>query len=166
MKKLIFPLFLLAFAISSCTSVNDHSKENLALIENYIQAVQNLDHDAMANILDENYLGLGPSFRDSIGKEEAVINWQKNVDELYEKIEYIRSRNAAIIVDSGENKGDWVANWAELHITYKDDRGKVVIWANSIYEIANNKIVKSYTFYNEADVLEQLGYVFINPNNL
>jgi hypothetical protein len=38
--------------------------------------------------------------------------------------------------------------------------------ANTIYQIKDNKIVKSYTFYNEADVLEQLGYVFINPNDL
>ena len=29
--------------------------------------------------------------------------------------------------------------------------------------VANGKIVKSYTFYNEADALEQLGYIFINP---
>ena len=30
----------------------------------------------------------------------------------------------------------------------------------------NGKIIKSLTFYNEADALEQLGYVFINPEDL
>ena len=53
-----------------------------------------------------------------------------------------------------------------IKITYKDDRGAVTIWANTIYQIENEKIVKSFTFYNEADALRQLGYVFINPNDL
>ncbi len=166
MKNLIFPLLLFAIALSSCTNDSGHSKENLALVESYIKAVENLDHDAMENLLDDNYLGLGPSYGDTIGKAQAVINWKENVDNLYEKIEYTRSRNASVVISSGENQGDWVANWAELHITYKDDRGKVIIWANSIYQVENQKIVKSYTFYNEADALEQLGYVFINPNDL
>lgn len=166
MKKLIFPLVLITFAMYGCSSGSDHSEENIALVEKYIQAVEDLDHDAMENLLDDNYLGLGPSYGDSIGKAQAVINWKENVDNLYEKIDYTRSRNAAVVISSGENQGDWVTNWAELHITYKDDRGTVIIWANSIYQIENDKIVKSYTFYNEADALEQLGYVFINPNDL
>ena len=165
MKKLAFTLLLLPY-VMSCTSVGNHSAENLALIENYIQAVENLDHDAMASILDENYIGIGPSFGDSIRKAQAVENWTYNVENLYEKIDYTRSRNAAITITSGENQGDWISNWAELYITYKDGKGTVAIWANSIYQIENDKIVKSYTFYNEADALRQMGYVFINPNDL
>ncbi len=66
----------------------------------------------------------------------------------------------------GPNKGDWVSNWVELEITYKHEGDKVVIWANTIYLIEGDKIIKSYTFYNEADALEQLGYVFINREKL
>lgn len=166
MNKLIYLLCFLSFAICSCTSMNDNSEANLALIENYIKAVENLDHDAMASSLADNYIGIGPSYGDSIGKTQAIENWIQNVDNLYEKIEYKRSKNAAIKIVSGDNQGDWIANWAELSITYKDERAGVKIWANSIYQIENNKIVKSYTFYNEADALRQLGYVFINPNDL
>ena len=54
-----------------------------------------------------------------------------------------------------------MSNWAELQIKYKDGEN-VIVLVNSIYLIENDKIVKSFTFYNEADVLEQLGYVFIN----
>jgi hypothetical protein len=49
---------------------------------------------------------------------------------------------------------------------YKKDQKEVTVWTNTVYKIENNKITKSFTFYNEADVLEQLGYVFINPDNL
>lgn len=166
MKRLVFSLLLLPVVISSCSSVNDLSNENLALIESYIQAVENLDYETMTFLLDEDHLGLGPSFGDSIGKAQAVENWKHNVENLYEKIDYTLSRNAAITITSGENQGDWITNWAELYITYKDNRGAVAIWADSIYQIKNDMIVKSYTFYNEADALEQLCNVFINPNDL
>jgi hypothetical protein len=122
MKKLALLLLFLPF-VMSCSSVSNHSEENLALIEKYVQAVENLDHDMMASLLDENYLGLGPSYGDSIRKEQAVENWKYNVDNLYEKIDYTRSRNAAITITSGENQGEWISNWAELFITYKDNRG-------------------------------------------
>jgi hypothetical protein len=166
MKKTLIILTITLFALIGCESGSDHSKENLALIQNYIDAVENLDYDTMDSVLDENYLGLGPSYGDSIGKSDAISNWKHNVETLYEKIEYVRSRNAAITIVTGDNQGDWISNWAELHITYKNDGGSVIIWANSIYQIQNDKIVKSFTFYNEADALDQLGYVFVDPNTL
>lgn len=75
-------------------------------------------------------------------------------------------KNTYLPITDGPNKGDWVANWAELKIDYKHGKGSVTIWANSNYRVENGKIVESLTFYNEADVLRQLGYEFINRNDL
>lgn len=165
MKKSLLLLGLLS-TLFACNSGNKVSQANIELIENYITAVEGMDTDAMNAYLAEDYVGLGPSYGDTINKMGAVENWKKNVEQLYEKIEYKRSRNVPTNVDSGENQGDWVSNWAELEITFRDNRGTVTIWTNTIYQIADGKIVKSYTFYNEADALRQLGYVFINPNDL
>ncbi|WP_417875104.1 hypothetical protein [Xanthomarina gelatinilytica] len=164
MKKIILILALGSFVLS-CNSEVDNSEKNLSLISNYITAVENMDFDSMDVYLHDRYLGLGPSYGDSINKAQAIANWKSNIDNLYKKIHYDKSRNAAIKISTGENQGEWVANWAELKIDYKNDKGSVIIWANSIYQIVDNKIIKSYTFYNEADALEQLGYVFLNPNN-
>jgi hypothetical protein len=106
---------------------------------------------------------MGPSYGDSIGKLEAVANWQWSVENLYEKIQYTRSKFAAVTIPDGDNKGEWVANWAEMNITFKDGAGSVTVWANSNYLIENGKIKRSITFYNEADVLRQLGYIIILP---
>ena len=165
MKKLLFVLAILLTMIS-CTVQNKNADANTALIENYVKAVQGLDYDIMESILDDNYVGYGPSFNDSINKELAVSNWKSNIENLYESITYNESRNLAQFVEKGKNSGEWVSNWAELSIVYKKDKKKVSLMTNTIYKIENGKIVKSYTFYNEADVLEQLGYVFINPNDL
>ena len=159
-------IFIVIGSLVACDQSSGTDAANIAVVEKYIQAVESEDYEAMASLLDDDYLGLGPSVYDSIGKTAALENWQENIANLYEKIDYQRSQIAPVNILTGPNQGAWVANWAQLQITYKDDRGSVIIWANTNYKVENNKIVKSFSFYNEADVLRQLGYVFINPNEL
>ena len=164
MKKLLFTIVV---GILSYSCVHEPSvKNNVELIDRYVQAVEELDYKTMEDLLAEDYIGLGPSYGDSIKKPEAIANLKKNIEDLYESIDYERSRNLAVTVPDGPDQGEWVSNWAELTIVYKGSQKPVKIWANSIYKIDQGKIVKSMTFYNEADVLEQLGYVFINPADL
>lgn len=164
--KLMNILFVLLLAASfiMCSTVNDHSEKNVALIDNYVKAVEKLDYEFMKTLLHDDYLGIGPSYGDSVNKIEAAENWKNYVENLYKKIEYKHSRSFAIDVDEGENQGEWVSNWAELYIEFQNEVESVTIWANTIYQIQDGKIIKSYTFYNEADALRQLGYVFIDPN--
>jgi len=164
MKKFII-IFALIPLLFGC-STKDRSAQNIALVEKYIQSVENLDYQLMGSLLSEDYYGYGPSYGDSIGKEDAIINWRYNVENLYKSVDYSKSRNAAITIENGDNKGEWVSNWGELDIVYKENNKKIKIWANTIYRIEGDKIVKSYTFYNEADVLKQLGFVFVDINHL
>ncbi|MEJ2162915.1 MAG: nuclear transport factor 2 family protein [Robiginitalea sp.] len=162
MKKYLF-LTLLPLIISCGGSTNHEA--NINVVKDYVEAVEKLDHNAMENLLADTYVGYGPSFGDTIYREAAVAGWKSNVENLYEGIKYTRSQFAGLTIADGPNKGDWVANWAELKITYKNG-DMATIWVNTSYKIEQGKIVKTFAFYNEADVLEQLGYVFINPNNL
>ncbi|RLD82128.1 MAG: hypothetical protein DRJ07_08510 [Bacteroidetes bacterium] len=166
MKKIGLTLLLLIVVLSSCSTTDQNLEKNKILVEKYVTAVENMDTATMELLLADNYEGFGPSVNDNIDKKGAIESWKENVENLYESIHYSKSRVIAVNVPDGENKGEWVSNWAELKIVYKKDKKEVIIWANTIYQIEKNMIVKSYTFYNEADVLEQLGYVFINPNNL
>ena len=165
MKSLLIVLLASIFLIG-CNNHQKSTEKNALLIEEYVKAVETEDYDMMSSLLHENYMGYGPSINDSLSKVEALANWQVNSDKLYEKIRYQASRNIGINITTGKNQGEWVSTWAQLEITYEGERGSVVIWANTIYLIENSKILKSYTFYNEADALKQLGYVFIDPNDL
>lgn len=158
MKKIGF-LLLLSTIIVSCNQQSNISIENEGLINKYVIAVEQNDVATMESLLAEDYVGLGPSVNDSINKKGVIDNWQYNMTNLYESIHYQKSRIISVNVPDGENKGEWVSNWAELTIKYKSGE-EAIIWVNSVYEIENNQIVKSYTFYNEADVYRQLGYVF------
>lgn len=162
MKQLIL-FAALSFIFVSCSAPSDKTKtENLALVKKYLEAVENKDAESMSSLLADSYKGYGPSVGDSTNKEEAIKNWKYNSENLYESIKYTRFQNIAVTVKEGEEAqpGDWVANWAYLTIKYKDGRGPVNVWLNAVYKIENGKIVQSRTFYNEADVLRQLGYEF------
>ena len=151
--------------IISCSSPARQAEEDIALIESYVEAVENLDYQAMESYLADAYTGFGPSYGDSIDKAGALENWRYNVEHLYEEIDYRRSRSVAVTVSSGENRGEWVSNWAELYIRYRNGAGEVTIMANTIYRIEDRKIIRSYTFYNEADALRQLGYTISAPGD-
>ncbi len=160
MKKIVAIVIATSLFMIGCTNNQKTDTVNLALIEKYVKSVENLEFETMESILDDNYIGYGPSINDSINKTQTLSNWKFNVENLYEKIKYNKSRNSTVLVPDGDNQGNWVSNWAELNIVFKGGEEEVTIWANTIYQIKNGKIVKSYSFYNEADVLEQLGFSY------
>jgi ketosteroid isomerase-like protein len=162
MKQLIV-LALISLSLFACTSsAEKKEKANLAIAKKYMQAVETKDVALMDSLLADNYIGYGPSIGDSTNKEEALLSWEYNTENLYESIEYTHHQELAVTVKEGRAKGDWVLNWAYLTIKYKDGRGPVNTWLNVVYVIENGEIIMSRTFYNEADVLRQLNYS-INP---
>jgi hypothetical protein len=165
MKNNIIFTIILVFLMGCNNSSDQIHKDNLALVEKYIKAVEELDYSSMEQYLDDSYIGVGPSYGDTINKAEAIENWQFLVENLYEKIKYNKSRMAPVYLPDGENKGYWVTDWAELNIKYQDG-DEITIWANSSYQIEGGKIVKSLTLYNEADALRQMGYIIIPESEL
>ena len=142
-------------------SCNDNSQANQEIVDKYVTAVQQLDYQEALDQLADDYIGYGPSVGDSIYKDQVESSMKYNIENIYESIEYKKSRSLAVHIPDGDNKGEWVSHWARLHINYQDGNSAEIM-ANSIYQLEGGKIIKSYTFYNEADVLEQLGYVFVN----
>ncbi len=166
MKQLIINASFILLLISCNSSAEKTKTENLALAKKYMAAVESSDMATMGELLADNYIGYGPSDGDSVNKEEAIKNWKYNAENIYSSIKYSRHLNIAVTINEGEEtmQGDWVSNWALLDIKYKDGRGPVHVWVNAVYKIEKGKIAHSRTFYNEADVLRQLGYEFAMPN--
>ena len=162
MKQLIL-LATISISLFACTSsAEKKEKENLAIAKKYMMAVETKNVEVMDSLLADNYIGYGPSVGDSINKEDALLNFKDNAENLYDSFKYTRHKEIAVTVKEGEAMGDWVLNWAYLTIKYKVGDVPVNLWVNVVYRIENGKIVHSRTFYNEADVLRQLRYS-INP---
>jgi hypothetical protein len=163
MKQLIV-LAITGIFLAGCTSpAEKKERENLAIAQKYMKAVETKNILVIDSLLADNYMGYGPSINDSINKEGAVLNTKFLMENFYESFEYTRHKEVAVTVKEGEVAGDWVLNWAYLTIKFKDGRGPVHVWVNIVYRIENGKIVHSRTFYDEADVLRQLGYTMEPP---
>ena len=161
-------ILLAAIGTFLCSCASDSSKreaESLAVAKKYMEAVETGNVAEMDSLLADNYMGYGPSVGDSVNKADAMANWKHITANLYESVKYTRHENLAVTVKEGgqTDPGDWVTNWAYLTIKYKDGRGPVNVWVNSTYKIENGKIARSRSFYNEADVLRQLGYTIQPP---
>jgi len=157
-------LSVISILMASCSSDQQlkTDAENIAVVEKYIQAVQAKDTQAMSDLLSDDYIGYGPSVSDTTNREQALASWKEVSENLYDKIEYTRTVNIAIKITQGANPGNYVSDWASLKITYKDGRGPVILHMNAVYRVENGKINLSRSFYNEADVLRQLGYEFVS----
>ncbi|MEM9326556.1 MAG: nuclear transport factor 2 family protein [Bacteroidota bacterium] len=167
MKNLIIlSVLLAAFCLSGCQAPTGSEGKNLAVVQAYVDAVKNEDFDKMQSLLADDYLGLGPSLGDSINKEGALASWKYNSENLYESMDFELTQLLETSVAEGPAQGDWVSNWSLVTITYQDGRGPVSLWVNVVYKIENGKIARSRTFYNEADVYEQLGYRIFPPLQL
>jgi hypothetical protein len=163
MKQLIV-LFVLSAGLFACTSATDKKEqESLEVIEKYRKAVESNNLTVMDSLLADNYMGYGPSVGDSINKTDALASWKYNAEHLYESVTYTRHQNLAVTVKDNKEvtAGNWVSNWSYLTIKFRDGRGTANLWVNAAYRIENGKIVHSRTFYNESDVLRQLGYNWV-----
>lgn len=158
--KAHYRLAVAVFLFAGCMG-NERRKieaESIAIIEQYIHAVQFKDTYTMGKLLADDYVGYGPGVSDSINKEEAIMNWQFVAENLYEKIEYTRTVNIAASIYDGPHPGNYVADWARLKITYKGAENPVYLNISAVYRVENGKITLSRTFYDEADVYRQLGF--------
>lgn len=157
--KLLFVGALIGISLYSCTT-DRNAARNLDLIDQYVEAVESKDIEKMASLLHDDYKGYGPSVRDSIDKQQAIENWRYLANDYYDEIKYDDFQNIAVTIKDGPRKGDWVSNWSLLTLKFKDGSGPVDLYFNAVYKIEDGKIIHSRTFYNEADVLRQLGYSF------
>ena len=92
-----------------------------------------------------------------------MASWKYNNENVYESVDYDRTHTFATTVHDGPNAGEWAYNWAHVTLTFVDGGGTVELLMNAVYKIENGKIARTRTFYNEADVWEQLGYRIFPP---
>ncbi len=67
MKIISFSLSILLLFAVSCNVDNgsvEIGKKNVAIVEKYIESVENNDIETMDALLDENYMGYGPAHSD------------------------------------------------------------------------------------------------------
>jgi predicted ester cyclase len=171
MKKISITLFLLSMI---CACSQHHEKEEtmakpvnegegqINIVYAYIDAVLNKDFTAMDTMLAPNFMAYGPAVTDSVNKSQEIDSWKKEWAETYDSITYNRITTVFKHIDSGNFAGDWVSDWANITLKYKN--GKTAKFGlNEVYKVVNSKIVLSSAYYDAAGIMKQLGYTFVPP---
>ncbi len=163
----LFCALLLTMVIASCNSPSGESR-NIELINKFEQALKDVDSETMNLLLADNFVGYGPSIKDSVGKDDFLLLWQHNMEQLYQNFEFKNSEHIEVARMKDGEKQTWVSNWGRLFIKYRDHGNETEIWSNTVYLIEEGKIEKIIIFYNEADALRQAGfhYIFKEPVRL
>ena len=152
-------LLCMIWIATSCAPSSSGGEQNIAIVEQYVAAVENQNVDEMERLLGDDYIGFGPSLGDTIRREAALENWKDYTETLYESISYDNVRLLPVVITDGARPGEYVSMYSIVNITFKSGE-EVKTWANTVYKIEAGRIAQTYTFYNEADVYEQLGYSF------
>lgn len=170
MKKLFYlPLVLLtSLVLNGCNQQKTNDHENIQLIVGFEDAFRNQDYEKMQSMFTDDYMSYGPSLADSMRKEDVMLNWKYNMENLYDKVDFHDVKHIALTDLNNGVARDWVSSWGKLTIKYQNRTNEAEIWSNTLYLIEDGKIKKSYIFYNEADALRQVGfhYVFREPAKL
>lgn len=163
MKKVFFFVTVLSVAfLSACNPApNANNDQNIQLIERFEEALKNNDYETLGSLLADNYVSYGPSLSDSMKKDDAMMNWKYNKENLYEKLEFVGSEHIELKRMKDGVEQDWISSWGHLFIKYQGHSNEAEIWSNTIYLIQDGKISKSIIFYNEADAMRQAGYSYI-----
>ena len=142
---------------------NAMGDQNKATVDKYIQAVSSGDLTTMGDLLADGYKGYGPAQNDSTDKAKSLAGWKTNWDSLYSSIKYNRITAQNLSIAEGNGKGDWVLEWANITLNYKDGSPSATFPFHAAYQVENSKIVFSVVYYDLAGILRQRGYTFVPP---
>jgi hypothetical protein len=163
MSLLAIPLLLMGLA--SCNQaapvVNTDTKgdNNKAVVDKFLKAIRSGDIKTASDQLADNFMGYGPSIKDSSNREQFVDLWTKRWETELATVTYGRYGNVAVTIDSA----DWVSEWGRINATYKNGLPPIKFEYHGAFRMENGKIAMSAVFYNVADILEQQGYAFVPP---
>jgi hypothetical protein len=167
MKKLFLALTLILLAgMTACNKADEKQNalndQNKVVVDKFIQAIVTGNVAIMDSLMAENYMEYGPSRTDSATKTQVLENAKKAWAEQYAGMKYNRWVALAESVKFEEME-NWVHEWGDVSITYKNGTPAVNFWIHGDFKVVDGKIRTYYAYYNVADILAQMGYTFEPP---
>jgi len=138
---------------------NPNAEADLKTVGDYINALVAADYDKANSYLANNYMGHGPSPKDSANRDQTIAGWKENAKtQLNPKTSFV---SQTFRVTQGDQKGDWISVWGDYSFT---QNGKMV---NFPYQftahVTNGKIDRSGVYYDRMYIMETLGYKLVPP---
>jgi len=164
-QKTFIVLFTIAMGIVSCAPKNTEQRnpENEALVKKYMNAVVTGDTSKLEEFLAENYMSYGPRFTDSIDRAGTVADFKNNWRKNWSTVDFSRYTMLSSTTTEGPVAGDWVLDWAKITIHSKNKTPSYTVNWHAVFRVKDGKIDREIDFFNEADILSQIGFTFVPP---
>ncbi|MBU2913987.1 nuclear transport factor 2 family protein [Reichenbachiella agariperforans] len=161
--KTSFLLFASSLLWISC-GPNKIRNTNIDTVSSYVQALEDMDYDAMDSLLHADFYMVGPSVGDTVYKDQLLANWKANTGKTIESIRFRHQQISGVAIPSQVKYGDWISEWSLAQIEFKNFDGPPVTLLMSVsYLVVGNQIAKGIMIYDEGDMYNQLGYIFADP---
>ena len=100
-------IILTVVLVLGCMSSTDEVKEQTQIVHSYQEAALNQDFEQIDVLLAEDFILYSPAFADSISKGQVTDQWKSDWENLFESIEYKRTRTVFKVVVEGPYVIDW-----------------------------------------------------------
>lgn len=150
------------FLLAACTQVADTgSKDEMAqqsieVVEKLVQAYENEDIEALKEIYSVDLESHGPMYGDIWPYDSILASnaaWFGMADSITFDIDYIMYEK----VEEGELEGDWVLLWSDISWVDANTGKSYIIDYHSPHQIVDGKIVYEHAYWNQWDMLQQMG---------
>lgn len=133
---------------------NPNAETDRKVVADHIQALMANKMDVAANLVADDFMGIGPANGETQGKAELITSWTE-----YNKVRTNQKNDFATHtwrVKGGDLEGDWVSVWGTYYFT--QDGIDIVLPYQYTAEIKKGKIHRSIIYYDRLAVNEMMGY--------
>jgi len=168
-QKIFVFLFAIAIGFISCSPSNENTIQrnpaNEALVKKYIDAITTGDTSAIEPLLADDFKDYGPNTTDSLDKAGTIADSKNQWRNHWRAVEFNRYTMLSATIPDGPVAGDWVLDWAKITIHSKDNTPSFTVNWHGAFRVKDGKINQANSFFNQADILRQIGFTFVPPKD-
>lgn len=148
----------------SATMDFENAEANVAVVSNYVNAVQNEDLETMIAQLadDAKIYGLNAGFSEAMNPSQLSEYYKESFATTKHSIDPNTSY-APIKVTGGINEGEWVMVWTTDTISNKKTGQEIAIPAQVTCVVEDGKIKMMAHYYDQLNVMTSMGYTLQPP---
>ncbi|WP_373331129.1 hypothetical protein [Salmonirosea aquatica] len=143
-------------------SLSKSADQNVAILNNYLDALIANDLVQARPYLTANYQEYGPSHDEPFTSEQALASWEASSSQRTSQ-NITDRRTLTFREKSGPREGDWVMGWGVYHWKDKENGAAYDMPYQITARLSDGKLSETHYYYDRAAIRDRMGYVSIPP---
>ncbi|HEU5292390.1 MAG TPA: nuclear transport factor 2 family protein, partial [Cyclobacteriaceae bacterium] len=129
-----------------------------------LDAIVTGDTSAIDGLLADNFMDYGPGINDSLDRAATIAWYKNNWRNSWKSVNFDRYTMLSVSLKDGKVPGDWVLDWGIVTVKHKDGTPDLKFQWHGVFRMENGKIAQANAFFDQSDILKQIGYKFVPPD--